>query len=340
MSFNNLQREFINKKAKQFGLSYNTVRKVYQRVVQGSFDTEESFIGFKDEFDKKLQETCDRRNRKVETLKCPVVLIRNAMFLAMLTKDWKESEEAGLHVYTISKGKWDRMTIKTHERFEGLAFRELLLLSAVYSHLESSGHERNVRITLRSLYEWLHRGARWNDMKAEEREAFFRECVNLNTKLSMLKGEYEWMWKDGKDRESREKSAVSDGFFMQADWPPDIRGFYGSGFRDAWLSFSVTPMFGAVMAQKCLTRLPDAFLDYPRKKAVHDSLKYYLAFRVVQSKDGWLQKAVKYSTIEEIFGDASRYVVKQYFDWLEKQGLVKDVKHDKDAVRWENVKGE
>lgn len=340
MSYNNLQRELINKKAKQFGLSYDTVRKVYQRVVQGSFDTEESFIGFEDEFDKKLQEACDRRNRKVETLKCPVVVVRNAMFLAMLTKDWKESAEAGLHVYTIFKGKWDKMTIKTHERFEGLTFRELLLLSAVYSHLESIGHEHNVRITLRSLYEWLHRGARWWDVKADKRQAFFQEFVNLRDKLNMLKGEYEWMRKDSQGRECKEKCVIDTDYFLQLDWVAKIKDFYEHGFRDAWLTFAVTPMFGVVMAQKCLTRLPDAYLGCPRNGFDYDGLKYYLAFRVVQSKDGWLQKSVKYSTIEEIFGDASRYVVKQYFDWLEKQGLVKDVKHDKDAVRWENVKGE
>lgn len=350
-------REQIKAYAECYGLTYNAVKYDYLLVdKQVEIDMLEGRIEDVSpdnirtikllKFNQKIQKTVENHKRR-ESLKAKgnknkVTIIRNPMLWGMLDMSRNEFHENVDNyekcVYNIRAGR-EFMRVQDTEkgRIGNLRFEQLVLLSAIYSQLKSCSEKPDLDnrypISLRSIYEYVHgRSLKWCRVSNEDREGLKAEVRELENHFKNHAGTYHytikrWSEKSNKVRKDYDDAEIGNDFFIHGNWEGDFFMCY----RD------IMRMYDIYKGQEeMLTTLPEDMLAVKNERRL-DGLKYYLAYRVVEGNndDSKLRKAVSYDGIVKLFGADHREFVKRYMKFLEEKGHVKNLKLDKDAVRWE-----
>lgn len=336
-------RDVIKNEALKVGLSYNVVKDHYLKAIAVKATERREY------FNKLNQESIERKLSAVPKNECPIAILRNPVLLGLLkAKDYMYREIDRIS-YRICIGK-DTLTFHSSSSSKALSYEQLILLSAIYSQLmkqrkEKTDVEGRYKISLRSIYEYVHgTGVKWCNVDSEFKKIELLKIYNLYNFLNTItNGVYEYTYKDDHSRFHTLKKQLDRNFFLKMDLhdspddgDKDRLEWEKNGYSNVMLYVKPTPMFDIVMLQKCFTTLPAEMLDI-KNHHEYDALKYFLAYRVIQSrKSEKIRRVVKYNGLKELFGNDHRDFVKRYFKFLADKGYIKNLQCDKDAVRWEN----
>lgn len=338
----------IKADAEKLGLSFSTVRRNYFKALEQKEDR----LKYYNQINALAVE---RKKSKVAGNSNDITVCRNAMLIAMLDRKniidytgWVAAE----HQYEIVKGnEYIRFDMDNNQHFAGITFKQLLILSAIYSQLESTkekpDYDIRYPISLRSIYEYIHGNkTKWCMVADKDRIALRNEITALKQKLNKMSGKYHYL-KTYTSKKGNVKKEWADidfgyGFFLQGDWifepskqEEELEQEKKEGCKNSVLHCKKPKFLEIYENQKRITTIDKDMLAIETEHSL-DPMKIYIAYMVKQtSKNPKLTKAIRYDTLIRLFGDDHRKMVKRYAKFLEEKGFIKNLNLDKDAIRWE-----
>lgn len=335
-------RQRIRDDASSLGLSYNTVKRNYLEALSYSGSSEDRRKRY-DELNRKSVLIRDyKRMKQTSGNGNPVTIYRNPILWGMLDIDRHCYEEQGVFNYNIAVGEeYMKLSNQSYSRIGRLTFEQLIILSAIYSQLKSCKEkpdfDNRYPVSLRSIYEYVHgRSMKWCRVSEDKRKELKDKVTALERQLNGLTGSYHYVTKKRSEKTNKLNKTHGDAdvgfdFFLHGNWI-DTAGSTECSFmcyRDRMRMFKIYKG-----QEEMLTTLPEDMLAVKNERFL-DGLKYYLAYRVVEGNRRHMHKVVSYEGIVKLFGADHREFVKRYMKFLEEKGHVKNLKLDKDAVRWE-----
>ena len=340
--------EAIHKVVKDYGVTYRQAKYIYDKVKDLPKDEAKNKYH---ELILAAQERNKAKKNKVMGNTQTIAVCNNRILTAMLDMDkhpFIEDKDKSLG-YNYKIGDEDEVftfsykpDLKNPEPFQGITPRQMQLLSAIYAQLlhlqvgEDKFHRTPV--TLRSIYEYLHgKGRKWCNVPTAQRLKLLNELTDLKMFLKYIQGQY---------RIGRKKLAVEAGFFLWFDLyydegnsQPELDKSRLEGFKEKMLYCYKEQMgiLAVAQSQGRFTTIPVKMLE-AKTEHRYDDLKMYLAWRVRLAEERDRTPAIRYERLRKLFGDSRSKVVGTYMRYLERNGFIKHLRLDHDAVRWDKVK--
>lgn len=334
-------RQRIRDDAKELGLSYNTVKRNALEAFKCS-STEERQKRY-NELNRLSVLLRDTKRMKQDSRNSnPVTIYRNPMLWGMLDIDRYCYREVNVHNYNIAVGEeYMKLSNSSYSSIRKLTFEQLVLLSAIYSQLKSCKEkpdfDNRYPVSLRSIYEYVHgKSMKWCRVSDAQKKELEDNVTALEKQLHDLQGCYHYTTKKRSEKTNKLNKSYGDieigyDFFLHGNWVQQLN----SEDHKYMCYRGKIRMFEIYKKQEeMLTTLPEDMLAVKNERRL-DGLKYYLAYRVVEGNGRHMHKVVSYEGIVKLFGADHREFVKRYMKFLEEKGHVKNLKLDKDAVRWE-----